>query len=122
MGHHSVILIFGLYSFMMWYGCVFTTKRMIQQLGFHRKHYPKGYIMPNRKIRRLFGLKKKEIPKWCHCELLMSFVYIALFLVSTLTYLLSDDKLFIAQLFIWIYCILIGADALHVVVCLFLYR
>ena len=35
MGHHTAILIFGIFSFMGWYGCVFSTKRLIQKGGLH---------------------------------------------------------------------------------------
>lgn len=122
MGHHSIILIFGIMSFIGWYGCTFSTKKMIKEVGFHKKYYPERYIMPNRKIRRFFNLKKREIPKWIYCEFLMSFAYIALFGVSTFVYLLSDDKPLVAELFIWIYGIFMCADMLHVMGCLFLYR
>lgn len=53
--------------------------------------------MPNRKIRKLFKLKKREIPKWLYLEFYISFIYIALFVVSTLLYLLLDNKPLIAQ-------------------------
>ena len=122
MGHHSVILIFGIISFMGWYMCTFSTKKIIKEVGFHKKYYPKRYIMPSRKMRRFFNLNKREIPKWIYFEFLMSFVYIILFLVSTLSYLLSDNEPFVAQLFIWIYGIFMCADILHVLVCLCLYR
>ena len=46
-------IIFGLLSFMMWYASVFTTKRIIQRGGLNIKHWPKRYIMPNGKIRRI---------------------------------------------------------------------
>ena len=91
MGHHSVIWIFGIISFMGWYMCTFSTKKIIKEVGFHKKYYPKRYIMPSRKMR-------------------------------TLSYLLSDNKPFVAQLFIWIYGIFMCADILHVLVCLCLYR
>lgn len=122
MGHHTAILIFGIFSFMGWYGCVFTTKRLIQKGGLHEKYWPKRYVMPNRKIRELYGLKKREIPKWCYFQLKLSFVYIALFLMSLLLYLLLYNKLFVLQFFIWIWCIITGIDMLYVVVCSTIYK
>lgn len=122
MDHYSVILIFGIISFMGWYGCIFSTKKMIKEVGFHEKNYPKRYIMPGRKMRRIFNLNKREIPKWMYYEFIMSFVYIILFMVSTLAYLLSDNKPIVAQVFIWIYGIFMCADTLHIIVCLYLYR
>lgn len=122
MGHHTVIMIFGILSFMGWYGCAFTTKRLIQQCGLHKKYWPKRYVMPNRKIRRLYGLKKREIPKWCYYQLLMSFVYIDLFVISFLLYLLLVNKLFVLQFFMWIWCVITGLDLLYIVVCSIIYK
>ncbi len=122
MGHHTAILIFGILSFMGWYGCVFTTKRLIQQGGLNEKYWPKRYVMPNRKIRRLYGLKKREIPKWCYYQLILSFVYIALFLINFLLYLLLVNKLFVLQFFMWIWGIITGIDMLYVVVCSIIYK
>lgn len=121
MGHYTVILTFGVLSFMGWYGSVFTTKRIIQQSGLHKKYWPKRYIMPNRKIRRLYCLKKREIPKWCYYQILLSFVYIALFVISSLLCLLVN-KPFIAQLLMWIYCIIMALDLLYIMVCSFIYK
>lgn len=122
MGHHTVILIFGILSFMGWYACVFTTKRLIQQGGLHEKYWPKRYIMPNRKIRRIFGLKKREIPKWCYNQLILSFVYIALFVISFLLYLLLVNKFFGLQFFMWSWCVITGFDLLYVMVCSIIYK
>ena len=122
MGHHTAILIFGILSFMGWYGCIFTTKRLIQQGGMHSKYWPKRYIMPNRKVRRLYGLKKKEIPKWCYSQFILSFVYIALFVTSLLLYLLLDNKLLVLKLFMCIWCVVSGLDGLYIIVCSFIYK
>lgn len=64
MEDHTIILTFGIISFMMCYGCVNTTKKMIKEIGIHKKYYPQRYIMPHRKIRKIFNLEKREIPKW----------------------------------------------------------
>jgi hypothetical protein len=37
----------------MWYASVFTKKRIIQRGGLNIKYWPKRYIMPNGKIRRI---------------------------------------------------------------------
>lgn len=122
MGHHTVILIFGILSFMGWYACVFTTKRLIKKGGLHKKYWPKRYIMPNRKIRRLYNLKKREIPKWCYYQLILSFVYIFLFVISCLLYLFSVNKLFVLQFFMWIWCVITGLDSLYIIVCSIIYK
>lgn len=117
MGHHTAILIFVVLSFMGWYACVFTTKRLIQQGGLHKKYRPKRYIMPNRKIRRLYGLKKKEIPKCCYYQFILSFVYIILLVITLLLYLLLANKLFVLQFFMWFWCTITILDALYIIVC-----
>ena len=122
MGHYVVIMIFGILSFMGWYACVFTTKCLIQQGGLHEKYWPKRYIMPNRKIRRLYGLKKREIPKWCYYQLILSFVYVALFVASLFLYVLLDNKLFVLDFFMWIWCIIVGLDGVYIVVCTSIYK
>lgn len=122
MGNHSVILIFGIFSFMGWYACAVSTKKVIKEIGFHKKYYPQRYIMPNRKIRKFFKIEKRYIPKWLYYELLISFVYVILFVISTAMYLLSSNKFWVAQLFIWIYGILTCMDMLYVMIWLLKYK
>ena len=122
MGDHTAILIFGILSFMGWYACVFTTKRLIQQSGLYKKYWPKRYIMPNRKIRRLYGLKKKEIPKWCYYQFILSFVYIVLLIITLLLYLLLANKYFVLQFFMWFWCTITVLDSLYIIVCSVIYK
>lgn len=122
MGYHTAILIFGILSFMGWYACVFTTKRLIQQSGLYKKYWPKRYIMPNRKIRRLYGLKKKEIPKWCYYQFILSFVYIVLLIITLLLYLLLANKYFVLQFFMWFWCTITVLDSLYIIVCSVIYK
>ena len=122
MGYHTAILIFGILSFIGWYACVFTTKRLIQQGGMHSKYWPKRYIMLNRKIRRLYGLKKKEIPKWCYYQFILSFVYIILLVIILLLYLLLANKFFVLQVFMWFWCTITVLDSLYIIVCSVIYK
>lgn len=122
MGYHSVIMLFATMSGMCCYACINVAKRMIEDIGYHRKYYPKRYIMPNRKVRKLFKLKKKEIPKWLYAELLMSIYFALLFIVSSMTFLFSSNKLFVMELFYRIYVISEGIWFLHTIIGLFIYR
>ncbi len=122
MGHHTVIMIFGILSFMGCYAATISNRKLIKEIGFHKKYYPKRYIMPGRRFRKLFGLRKSEIPKWLYLEFYMSFVYIALFVAFILLYLLLDNKLLVAETFFWIYGILLGVDTFHILVCWLLYK
>lgn len=121
MQSYSIIIMYGIMSLMGWYGCVFTTKKVIKEIGFHEKYYPQKYVLPDRKMRKMFGIEKKEIPKWCYREFLMSFVYLAMFLNSTLAYLLFANKLIVAQVFVWGYCIVMGVHMLHFIIFMILY-
>ena len=38
MGHHTVIMIFAVLSFMGWYGSAVSTKSVIKEVGFHKKY------------------------------------------------------------------------------------
>ena len=122
MGDFLVLLRFGTIAFMGWYASAVSTKRVIKEVGFHKKYYPNKYIMPSRRMRRLFKLRKREIPKWMYFEFYFSFVYIGLFVLFSILYLCSDNKFLIAQTFFWIYGIVMGGDMLHIMIYSFLYR
>ena len=117
-----IIFIFAFFSFMGSYGCINTTKKMINIIGYNKKYYPKKYIMPHRKMRRLFNLEKKPIPKWLYFDLWMSFVFVALFFVSTTILLLSRDKWLVVQVLGCIYMIVVSLFLVHVVICSIIYK
>ena len=77
--------------------------------------------MPSRKMRKIFKLDKKEIPKWMYFSLYLSFVYIILFLIFVL-YVLIDDELTILQVFLYGYGILIVANIIYLAIFAFLYK
>ena len=79
-----VILWFAILSFMGWYANSLSIRRIIKKVGIRIKFYPAHYIMPSRKMRKIFKLDKKEIPKWTYLSLYLSFVYIILFLVFSI--------------------------------------
>ena len=122
MGHHKVIIIFGILSFIGWLATVRSVENVRREIGFHRKYYPSKYVMPNRKIRKIFNLKKREIPKWVYKQLFMAVVYIGLFITFTVMYLLSENKLFIAQIFFRIYGLVMCGHMLYVMIFLFIFR
>ena len=77
--------------------------------------------MPSRKMRKIFKLDKKEIPKWMYFLLYLSFVYIILFLIFEL-YVLIDDELTIIQAFLYGYGILKDANIIYLAIFAFLYK
>lgn len=122
MGHHTIILMFGILSLMSSYGCVNSTKIMIKEIGINEKFYPQQYIMPHRKIRRIFNLKKREIPKWLYFQLFMSMVFVGLFLFSTTIYLGTDGNKLLAVILIYIYILLMSADLIYFLICAAIYK
>lgn len=116
----EMLFLGGLYSLIGWYGCVFTTKKWIKSIGL--KYYPKGYIMPNRKIRKIFKLKKQEIPKWLYFDLLLSFVYILLFLCTVFVCLFPGKFMFLKFILFYSYEVVVGFNVIQVLICAFIYR
>ena len=112
-----VILWFAILSFMGWYANSVSTKKV----GIRIKFYPAHYIMPSRKMRKIFKLDKKEIPKWMYFSLYLSFVYIILFLIFVL-YVLIDDELTILQVFLYGYGILMVANIIYLAIFAFMYK
>lgn len=120
--HRQVIMIFATLTCWGVLGGTIGPKKAIKEVGFHKKYYPKRYIMPGRRFRKLFGLKKSEIPKWIYVEFCMSFVYIALFVVFLLLYILLNNKLLVVEVFFWTYGIIMCVDMLRIFLCVILYR
>lgn len=120
--HRQVIMIFAVLTYWGVASGTIGTKKALKEIGFHKKYYPKRYIMPGRRFRKLFRLKKSEIPKWLYLEFCMTFVYIALFVVFLLLYVLLYNKLLVAETFFWIYMIIMGVDMLRIFLCVILYR
>ena len=109
MERYKIILFFAILSFAGWDMNSLSIRRIIKRVGIRIKFYPAHYIMPSRKMRKIFKLDKKEIPKWMYFSLYLSFVYIILFLIFVL-YVLIDDELTILQVFLYGYGILIVAN------------
>lgn len=122
MDHYIFIQAFGVLSLMGWYGSAKTTKKLIKEIGYHKKYYPKKYIMPNRIIRKIFNLTKREIPKFLYAEFFMSFVYIILFVVSGLMLLILANKALIAYVFFDVYIAILSVDVFHILIYLILYK
>ncbi len=122
MGHHSVIIMFAIWSFMGWYASTAATKRTIKDIGIFEKYYPDKYIMPSRRFRKMFRLKKQEIPKWLYASLCMSFVYIILWVLLIVLYFSLDNKYWVAQIFYWIYGVVMGVHMITIFINVFLFK
>lgn len=83
----------------------------------HIKYWPEKYIMPNAMIRKLYRLKKKEIPKWCYWQFYVSFVYILLFVVGMPLVFFMKNKALITEILLWTYLCIIGLQLTYIVVC-----
>lgn len=102
---HEVLCVFAIMAFMGWYADAVAMKKAMKTIRIHAKYYPKKYIMPGRKVRKLLKLEKKEIPKWIYRTFLMSFVYIFVFVISTTLILVlkGDAQIFVAGISAYIY-------------------
>lgn len=117
----NFIMAFSTVCFMEWYANAVSSKKIIKEIGFHKKYYPKKYIMPSRKMRKIFKLKKQEIPKWIYMNFYISFIFLALFIVGWLLYFLLDNKQFIERIFFGIAMLLMCVDEYRMMICVFLY-
>ena len=107
---------------MGWYANSLSIRRIIKKVGIRIKFYPAHYIMPSRKMRKIFKLDKKEIPKWTYLSLYLSFVYIILFLVFLILFLLLDAKVMVMDVFHTVYIIFMWMDVIYSTIFIFLYK
>lgn len=121
---HEVLCVFAIMAFMGWYADAVAMKKAMKTIRIHAKYYPKKYIMPGRKVRKLLKLEKKEIPKWIYRTFLMSFVYIFVFVISTALILVlkGDAQIFVAGISAYIYEGLWMCDVIRRLIFLPLYK
>lgn len=122
MEYDQIIFLFGIFTLMGWYANAITVKKIIKEVGYHKDYYPKKYIMPNRRIGKIYHLKKREIPKWTYIHLFVAFVYIILFVISVLLILITENSPIVAFVFLVIYSVLICVDVVHLFIYCLLYH
>jgi len=122
MEYHQVILLFGILTLMGWSANTGTVKKLIKEIGYHREYYPKDYIMPGRKIRKIFHLGKREIPKWTYWHLLLALVYVGLFVLVVFLVFLTGNSPVIAFVFFIIYIVLFWIDVFSAVMAYLMWK
>lgn len=99
----GVLIYFFILTFMLCFNALFEAK-VYRRNGssrkfFHSKNYPEDYILPHRKIRKLFKMKHEMIPKWMYVRLLLVVPYVGIFLLAcvivVIVLLLGDVEVFI---------------------------
>ena len=60
MERYKIILFFAILSFAGWDSNSLSIRRIIKRVGIRIKFYPAHYIMPSRKMRKIFKLDKKR--------------------------------------------------------------
>ena len=78
--------------------------------------------MPPRGVRKLFKLKKREIPKWLYREFFFSLFYIVLFLGGLAFFLISEEKWIAMQLFGVMYGVVAICNMLYISIFMWLYK
>ncbi len=89
----------GILYFIGWYWCAIRTKKELKSIHMHQKYYPKKFIMPSRRMRKIFKLEKKMIPKWIYVQFIMSFVFIGLYVLFMVLLLALKDKALVMSVF-----------------------
>ncbi len=119
----GALLLFFLFTFSMCFNAIFMAKvyrlnRSGRQV-FHSKNYPEDYILPHRKIRKLFKMKHEMIPKWMYFRLLLVFPYVGIFLLAcvivVIVLLSGDVEVFIqtSKVLYYFYITLLGCSLAH---------
>ena len=117
-----MILLFGILSAFLGYACVSGAKNKIKQIGYHKKYFPRDYIQPGIRMRKVFGLEKKLIPKGLYVEMLMIFPVAIFFMICVVVYLVSKQKWMVIQFFWWLYIVFVVAYLIFDIVFLIRYR
>lgn len=87
----GIISLFLAASFLSSLNCRNSAIGMIKRIGNNARHYPKGFVVPAKWIRTLFGLKKHSIiPRYLYFELIMSLIFAALCPINILICIVTD--------------------------------
>ena len=83
----SLFFAFIAYTLLSYFNCRNSTIGMINEIGINNRFYPKRYMTLPRKMRRLFSINNKLIPKYLFCELIISIIFVALGPIYIIIYL-----------------------------------
>jgi len=84
---------------------------MIDDVKTSFRFYPKHYLLPPRWIRKLYGLKKKEIPKYLLYRLYVSLAFLLLIPINIFVLLISQINPFFSSIMILMPCVYIVLDS-----------
>lgn len=90
----------GIPYFIAWYLSAIQARKDLKSIHMHQKYYPKKFIMPGRRVRKIFKLEKKMIPKWIYVRFIMSFVFIGLYALFIVLILVLKDKALVVDVFL----------------------
>ena len=88
----SFVFLIIAYTLLSFLNCRNSTIGMINEIGINNRFYPKGYMTLPRKIRRLFSINNKLIPKFLFSELIISILFVTLGPIYIIIYLCCDGE------------------------------
>ena len=84
----AVLLMFLFFSFQ---GTKKSALDNIKKVGLNSRYYPKRYVLLPRRIRKLFRIEQRMVPRFLYFELLLSLFFVAYALALAVYVLLAPD-------------------------------
>ena len=84
----AVLLMFLFFSFQ---GTKKSALDNIKKVGLNSRYYPKRYVSLPQRVRKLFGIGQRMVPRFLYFELLLSLFFVAYALALTVYVLLAPD-------------------------------
>lgn len=79
-------------SFLSFFTFRNSTVGMIERTGTNTRYYPKHYIVPQRWVKKLFGIKDRVIPKYLYRELFLSIFFAILGPINIAIYVCAGSN------------------------------
>ncbi len=122
MSYSMIVFIYTIYVFMGVCGSICATRTALKEIGINEKYYPKHYILPGRKIRKLFGLNKREIPKWLYADFILPIIFILCLLAFLLVFSNMQNRLLVFHTFMRIYSVILVVYMLKYIICFLMFK
>ncbi len=105
--YYQYIFIFFAYSLLAFFSCKNMSLGMIKKIGINSRYYPQKFIVPPFKIRKMFKIKQKTIPKYLLYELILAIFFLILGLISIILLLLFKTPRITGVLMLFQSCLIV---------------
>lgn len=96
--------------------CKAAARGLIKEIAINPRFFPKYYILPKPRIRKRFGIKQTQIPKYLYYQLYISILFAALGPFNSFVYICTNDNITIAGILVLIHVALIIVNSSYVVI------